>query len=195
MSIKENPLREEKRKKLHALIEKGINPYPYDFKKTHSMGELREKYGTLPAGEKKEDVKARVAGRLMTLRSMGKASFFNIQDQTGLIQIYIKPEELSPESQTVFEHVDIGDIVGIEGFVFSTKRGELSLHTQKLEMLCKTLEPLPEKYHGLADVELKYRYRHLDLIMDPDSRKVFEIRSKIIREVRNFLDSRGFFGS
>lgn len=191
-SRKENPLREEKRKKLHALREAGIDPYPHEYTRSHNLSDIRKDYGSLQAGEKREDVKVKVGGRVMTIRSMGKASFFNIRDATNDIQIYIKPEELDSESKKVFELLDIGDIVGVEGFVFCTKKGELSLHTQKLSMLCKTLEPLPEKFHGIADVELKYRHRHLDLIMDFDSRKVFETRSKIIREIRNFLDDRGF---
>ncbi|MGE3975342.1 MAG: lysine--tRNA ligase [Bdellovibrionales bacterium] len=189
---KDNPIREEKRKKLHALKEKGIDPFPYSFDRSHSLQELREKYGGLTAGEKQEGTIIRLAGRVMTVRAMGKASFFNIQDQSGLMQIYIKPEELDETAQTSFDLLDIGDFVGVQGFVFCTKRGELSVHIQKFEILCKTLEPLPEKFHGIADIEIKYRHRHLDLIMDSDSRKVFETRSKIIREIRKFLDARGF---
>jgi len=123
---------------------------------------------------------------------MGKASFFNFQDQSGNLQGYVRVEELSEADRKFFDLVDLGDIVGVTGFVFRTKKGELSVHCQKFQILCKTLEPLPEKYHGLADVELKYRQRHLDLIMNEDSRRVFETRSLIIREVRRFLDDRGF---
>jgi lysyl-tRNA synthetase, class II len=189
---KDNPLREEKRKKLHRLRERGINVFPYDYKRTHSIEKLREEFPGLNAGDKKESSTVRIAGRVMTVRSMGKASFFNIQDQTGPIQVYIKPEELTEVEQFSFDNIDIGDFVGIEGFPFSTKKGEFSVHTKKFEILCKTLEPLPEKFHGIADIELKYRYRHLDLIMDIDSRKVFETRSKIIREIRKYLDDKGF---
>jgi lysyl-tRNA synthetase class 2 len=189
---RDNPIREEKRKKLHALKEKGIDPFPYNYDRTHRTEDIRNRFGSLTAGEKRESDTARLAGRVMTVRSMGKASFFNIQDQSGQMQIYIKPEELTEIEQISFDHLDIGDIVGVEGFVFSTKRGELSLHTKKFEILCKTLEPLPEKFHGIADIEIKYRHRHLDLIMDPESRKVFETRSKICREIRKFLDARGF---
>ncbi len=189
---KENPLREEKRKKLHRLRERGINVFPYDYERTHSIEKLREEFPGLNAGDKKEDAKVRIAGRVMTVRLMGKAAFFNIQDQSGPVQVYVKLEELTEVEVFSFDNLDIGDFVGIEGFPFATKKGEFSVHTRKFEILCKTLEPLPEKFHGLADVELKYRYRHLDLIMDIESRKVFEMRSKIIREIRNFLDARGF---
>lgn len=188
----ENPLRAEKRKKLHLLKEKGINPYPYKFDRTGSAEQIRKEFESIPTGEKKTEAVFRLAGRVMTLRSMGKASFFNLQDQTGQVQVYIKNEELDESARTAFELIDLGDIVGIEGFVFRTQRGELSVHCKKFEILCKTIEPLPEKFHGISDIEIKYRHRHLDLISDADSRKVFEVRSKVIREVRNWMDSQGF---
>lgn len=193
MSMNEdNPLRAEKRKKLHSLREAGVNPFPYRFDRSHKTSELQEKYAGLEAGEKTEGESFKIAGRLMTKRPMGKAAFFNVQDQSGAIQGYCKIAELSEDDQTAFHHVDIGDFIGIEGPVFKTKKGELSVRAEKFTMLCKTLEPLPEKFHGLVDVEQKYRHRHLDLIMSAGSRKVFETRSKIIREVRNYLDSEGF---
>ncbi len=133
-----------------------------------------------------------MAGRLMTRRDMGKAAFFNFQDQTGTLQGYVRLEELSDTDRKFFDHVDIGDWVGLRGFIFKTKKGELSIHCKGFQIISKSLEPLPEKFHGLTDVELKYRHRHLDLITDVESRKVFETRSKIIREVRRFLDERGF---
>ncbi len=192
-NLKDNPLRAEKRKKLHAMKEKGINPFPYSFDRNVKIQELIFQYSSvLSAGDKKTETHYKVAGRLMTLRSMGKASFFNVQDQTGSLQVYIKPEELSEKDRDAFGLIDLGDIVGIEGFIFKTQKGELSLHCKAFHVLTKTLEPLPEKFHGIADVEIKYRHRHLDLISDADSRKVFETRSRIIREIRNFLDARGF---
>jgi lysyl-tRNA synthetase class 2 len=193
MSIQENPLRAEKRKKLNLLREKGINPYPYTFEGRTAIVAITDKYAAqLQTGEKKPEAVYRVAGRLMTLRSMGKASFFNVQDQSGTLQFYIKNEELSEQDRAAFELVDLGDIVGVEGFVFKTQKGEFSIHAKKFEILTKSIEPLPEKFHGVQDVEIKYRHRHLDLMTDADSRKVFETRSKIIREVRAFLDARGF---
>lgn len=192
-SKNENPLRAEKRRKLHELKKKGINPFPYSFERTAKIGQITSEYGSqLQAGEKLPEKKYRVAGRIMTLRSMGKACFFNIQDQSDKIQVYVKLEELPEFARTAFDLVDLGDIIGMEGFVFRTQKGELSLHCQHFEILTKTLEPLPEKFHGIADVEIKYRHRHLDLISDADSRKVFETRVRIIREIRKFLDERGF---
>lgn len=190
--VKENPLRAEKRRKLHELREKGINPFPHNYERTHHAAELLKKYAHLNAGEKVEGEKISLAGRLMTMRDMGKAAFFNLLDQSGSIQIYIRTQELSEEQKSAFKLVDLGDICGVKGFIFKTQKGELSVHAQEFQILCKTLEPLPEKYHGLADVELKYRYRHLDLVANPETRRVFEMRSKIIREIRRFLDARGF---
>jgi lysyl-tRNA synthetase class 2 len=189
----DNPLRVEKRKKLHALKEAGIDPFPYSFDRNSRISDLNTKYShKLQAGEKLLDTNYKIAGRLMTLRSMGKAAFFNVQDQSGTLQIYVKLEELPELERKAFELVDLGDIVGLHGYVFKSQKGEFSLHAKSFQILTKTLEPLPEKFHGIADVEIKYRHRHLDLISDPDSRRVFETRSRIIREIRHFLDSRGF---
>lgn len=189
----DNPLRAEKRKKLHAMKEAGINPFPYTFEGRTKVTDIVAKHADkLQAGEKLLDSNYRVAGRLMTLRLMGKAAFFNLQDQSGNLQIYVKIEELSEQDRKTFELIDLGDIVGVEGYAFKSQKGEFSLYAKKFSVLTKTLEPLPEKFHGINDVEIKYRHRHLDLISDLDSRKVFETRSKIIREIRNFLDSKGF---
>ncbi len=189
----DNPLRIEKRKNLAALRAKGINPFPVNFKRTGSMAEVTTKFqDQTKAGDKLTDKVYRLAGRLMTRRLMGKAAFFNLQDQSGTLQFYIKIEELNETARLHFEYVDLGDIVGVEGYVFKTQKGELSLHCSHFEILTKSIEPLPEKFHGIQDIEIKYRHRHLDLMVDQDSRKVFETRSKIISEVRRFLDSRGF---
>ena len=181
----DNPLRAEKRKKLTKLRELGINPYPYSYERTASAQELRAKHGEiLPRTELKEEIH-QIAGRLMAMRIMGKKSvFLNLQDQSGTIQIYCQPTSLEAIQKEAFDLVDIGDIIGVKGYVFKTGTGELSIHAQEFQILCKTLEPLPEKFHGIADPEIKYRYRHLDLIMDKDSRKVFETRSKIITGIR-----------
>lgn len=189
----DNPLRAEKRRKLSELRKAGINPFPYSFDRNSNAEQIRSQFeAKLQTGEKVLDSHFKIAGRLMTLRSMGKANFFNIQDQSGSLQIYVKPEELSESDRKSFELVDLGDIVGVEGYVFKTQKGELSLYCKSFSMLCKTLEPLPEKFHGIADVEIKYRHRHLDLISDADSRKVFETRAKIIRETRKWMESKGF---
>ena len=190
---KENPLKAEKRKKLHELKKQGVEIFPHNYKPTHESQQIISKFdSSLSAGEALEGEVLSVAGRLMTKRDMGKASFFNIQDASGLLQIYVKLVELSEIDQKAFSLIDIGDIVGVKGYVFKTKKGQLSLRAKNFKILCKTLEPLPEKYHGLSDIELKYRQRHLDLIMSPETRKVFETRSKIIRELKKYLDDRGF---
>lgn len=192
VNVNDNPIKAEKRKKLHALREKGINPYPYSFDKNVHVEKLVADYSGLVAGEKKLETNFHVAGRLMTLRMMGKASFFNVQDETGSLQCYIKVEELSEQDRISFDLIDLGDIVGLKGYIFKSQKGELSLYVKSFQILTKTLEPLPEKFHGIQDIEIKYRHRHLDLISDVDSRKVFVARSKIIKAVKNFLDNRGF---
>lgn len=192
MSQIENPLRAEKRRKLQEMRAAGINPFPYRFERTGNLAEIRKQFSELETGEKDTESRFRVAGRLMTLRSMGKASFFNLQDQSGTLQVYVKNEELQDLQRKAFELIDLGDIVGIEGYVFKTQKGELSLHCQHFEVLCKTLEPLPEKFHGVQDIEIKYRHRHLDLISDAESREVFTMRSKIISEIRRWMDEQGF---
>lgn len=192
-SEKENPLRAEKRRKLHELRKAGIDPYPHNYERNALAANLvREFDNALNPGDVRESTHYRIAGRVMTKRPMGKAAFFNIQDGSGTIQCYLRKEELSPEDNVAFDHLDLGDIVGVSGYVFKTKKGELSLHCKEFKMLCKTLEPLPEKYHGLADVEIKYRHRHLDLITDSESREVFRKRSRIIAEIRSWLNARGF---
>lgn len=188
----DNVIKKEKRRKLGELRSKNIDPYPHNFERTHLTEDLRKEFGHLGAGEKTESPVVRIAGRVMTVRQMGKASFFNIQDQSGTLQVYIKPKEIGGVAEESFGLLDLGDIVGVEGVMFATKTGELTLRAQKFEMLCKTLEPLPDKHSGLADVEIKYRRRYLDLITNPESRKVFETRSKVVREIRRFLDDRGF---
>lgn len=190
-SNRDNPLRAEKKKKLHQLRELGLNPFPHNFKPTHKAAQIIEAHSGLQPGEQVQGEFV-MAGRLMTKRDMGKAAFFNFQDGSGALQAYVRLEELSEKDRNFFNHVDLGDWVGVSGFIFKTKKGELSIHCKTFEIICKTIEPLPEKFHGVADVEIKYRHRHLDLITDEQSRHVFITRSKIIREIRRFLDDRGF---
>lgn len=190
--IHDNPIKAEKRKKLHAMKEKGINPYPYSFDKNAHIDKIIADFSGINSGEKKTESVFRIAGRLMTKREMGKASFFNVQDLTGTLQCYVKVEELSEMDRAAFDLIDLGDIVGIEGYVFKSQKGELSLYVKTFQVLTKTLEPLPEKFHGIQDVEIKYRHRHLDLISDPESRKVFITRGKIIKAIKKFLDARDF---
>ncbi len=196
MTGEDNLLKKEKRKKREKILEEGINPYPYNYKKQNNSLELSQKYKDLKEGESSSNI-CSLAGRIMRRRDMGKAAFFNIQDEEGEFQCYIKKENFlevktKDNSWNIWKLSDIGDIVGVCGSVFRTKKGELSLRVQDLKMLCKTLEILPEKYHGLEDKELKYRYRHLDLIMDAESKKTFKIRSQIISEIRKYMDAKGF---
>jgi lysyl-tRNA synthetase class 2 len=189
---KDNPLRQEKMNKLGKLKELGIDPYPHNFDKQDNLVDLPPKIAHLEAGEKAEDIKVKVAGRLMTKRPMGKAAFFNIQDENGSMQIYLRKADIPEIAAKAFEEIDIGDIVGITGSLFKTRKGEPTINAEDFQILCKTLEPLPEKHHGLADKELRYRYRHLDLVMNPEVREVFKTRSKVISSMRKFLDSKGF---
>ena len=204
-----NPIKEEKIRKRLELLKKGLDPYPHTWsesKKRTSSVKLIEQALKIK-GEEKLEGPFYIAGRLMRKRPMGKAAFFNIQDEEGELQCYIRKEDFSSHSDThqktidekeelsvwdLWKLCDIGDIVALSGQLFKTKKGEASLRIKELKVLCKTLEALPEKYHGLEDKELKYRYRHLDLIMDPESRKVFKLRSKIIQEIRFFMNEKGF---
>src|SRR5437868_400193 len=151
---RENPLRAEKRKKLHALREKGLNPFPHNFKPSHKVEQIVAEFSKFQAGEK-SDKDVVMAGRLMTRRDMGKAAFFNFQDQTGTFQAYVKLEALAENDRTFFDLVDLGDWVGITGYPFRTQKGELSIHVKNFAIISKGLEPLPEKFHGIEDIEIK----------------------------------------
>lgn len=194
MTNEDNILKKEKRNKREKLLEEGIDPYPHNYKKQNNSSELFEKYKDIQKGKPSSSLHT-LAGRIMRKRGMGKAAFFNIQDGEGEFQCYIKQEDFDSDPANpwgVWKLADIGDIVGVSGQVFRTQKGELSLRVQDLKMLCKTLEILPEKYHGLEDKELRYRFRHLDLIMNTQSKQVFKTRSKIIFEIRNYMNGKGF---
>ena len=188
---KSSVLREEKKRKRKELLAKKLNPYPHNFKRSHISSQIQQQYGHLKTGESSVE-EVQTAGRLMLKRGMGKAAFFNIQDQEGSLQCYLKKQELDKQSALFFSLTDIGDIVGVRGTLFRTKKGELTLRCKTFQILCKSLEPLPEKYHGVENTEIKYRARYLDLITNTKSKKVFLIRSRIMKEIRSFLDKRGF---
>ncbi len=171
--------------KVNELRSKGIEPYGGRFDRTKFAREIKDEFESLEGKE------VRVAGRLMAKRGHGKAGFANLQDPSGNIQLYFKSDDLG-EQYELYEKCDIGDIVGIEGRVFRTKRGEISVAVDRMVYLAKSLNPLPEKWHGLKDVELRYRQRYLDLIVNPHVREVFIKRSKIIRSMRRYLDDHGF---
>ena len=182
-----NELIKVRRQKLTDLQEAGKNPFEitkYDV--THHSVEIKDNYDELEGKE------VAVAGRLMFKRVMGKASFCNVQDLEGSIQAYVARDEIGVEEYKDFKKMDIGDIVGIKGTVFTTKTGEKSIHATEVLLLSKSLRPLPEKFHGLTDTDTRYRQRYVDLIMNAESKEVFIKRSRIIKEIRKFLDGRGF---
>lgn len=184
-----NQIRQTRIQKLADLADKGVNPYPYSFEKTISAKDLQEKYAHLEPGQETEDVYS-VAGRVMAIRNTGM--FIDLQDDSGKIQIFSHKENVSEEQMKVLKLIDIGDIVGFTGSVRRTPRGELSIKTTELKLLSKTLLPLPEKHHGLTDVEIRYRQRYVDLIMNEEVRDTFRKRSLIIQKIREYLTSRGF---
>jgi lysyl-tRNA synthetase class 2 len=190
----ENKLIAERRAKLHALRERGI-AFPNNFRRVDETGELHAEYAdaevwTAEALEAKPR-RVAVAGRLMAKRIMGKASFAKIQDVSGWIQLFLQAGALG-ETYEAFKGWDVGDIVAAEGVLMRTKTGELSVKCDRLRLLTKSLRPLPDKWHGLADVEQRYRQRYVDLIVNPDAREVFVKRSKVVRAMRHWLDSRRF---
>jgi lysyl-tRNA synthetase, class II len=178
-------------KKLEELVESGIQPYNTGFSPDLRSSELKSKYGRLQEEENVTDI-VRLAGRIMAVRVLGKASFMRIQDVAGDFQIYLARDILGVEEYKQAKKLDIGDIVGVSGSPFKTKTGELSLAVQSLVLLTKSLRPLPEKWHGLSDVEIRYRQRYLDLMVNRSSREVVVSRSHIISYLRNFLTDRGF---
>lgn len=180
----ENNLIAQRRAKMESLRAKGVPPFGAAFETTGSIGDVRDSF---------EEGKAfRIAGRITAHRDMGKSHFLDLRDATGRIQIYLQGKELGPEAMEIFNLLDLGDFVGVEGAGFVTKTGEKSLKVAKLEVLAKALRPLPEKWHGLQDVEARYRQRYLDLATNEESRDVFQKRITIMRETRRFLEDRGF---
>ena len=182
-----NQIIEERRGKLRALRAAGT-AFPNDYARTHLAGALAEKYGGLEREALEADTESvAVAGRIMLKRVMGKASFATLQDMSGEIQVYVADPVTGEDKHEAFKHYDIGDIVGVEGTLFKTKKGELTVRAANVRLLTKSLRPLPEKFHGLTDQELKYRQRYVDLIMTEDTRRVFKQRSHIVSGIRQFL--------
>lgn len=182
-----------RREKMNTMRENGLDPFGKRFVRTHNIIELVEQYGEL----EKEDLEAKnvevtLAGRMMTKRGKGKAGFANIQDLTGQIQVYVRLDAIGAEAYEVFDSSDLGDIIGVTGTLFKTKVGELSVKVQNYTFLTKALRPLPDKFHGLKDVEQRYRQRYLDLIVSQESRETFITRSKIIQSMRRYLDDNGY---
>src|SRR5213075_300876 len=180
----ENELIALRRKKIEMLRAKGIEPFGTGFDTSGSIAEVREQF--------KEDETRRVAGRITAHRDMGKSHFLDLRDATGRIQIYIHAKEIGADLIDLFRLLDIGDLIGIEGTCFLTKSGEPTLKARTFWLLAKALRPLPEKWHGLQDIEARYRQRYLDLLTNERSRVVFEKRIAIVRETRRFFEERGF---
>ena len=182
-----NQLAQVRRDKLAELQRSGKDPFAIvRYEQTHHSAEILSAFDAL------EGQTVSVAGRMMSKRVMGKASFIHIKDLQGQIQCYVTRDDLGEEAYAAFKKLDIGDIVGVSGFVFKTKMGEVTIHARELTLLSKSLLPLPEKFHGLSDTDLRYRQRYVDLIMNDDVRETFVKRSRILHEIRSFLDDRGF---
>ena len=182
-----------RREKLKFLEEKGIAPFGHRYDRTHKSGQIKAEYEQFSKEELEEKhVEVKVAGRIMTKRMMGKAGFMHIQDLDGQIQVYVRKDAIGEEMFEVFKKADIGDIVGIEGSVMKTNHGELSIKAREYTHLSKALRPLPEKFHGLQDVEERYRRRYVDLIMNERSRQIALTRPKIIRALQEYLDGQGY---
>lgn len=182
-----------RRAKLDELRALGIDPFGKKYERNANAGELVQQYDGFTQEELEEkDVHVSVAGRIMAKRKMGKASFAHIQDLSGKIQIYVRQDSIAEAEYAAFNILDLGDIIGVKGTVFKTKTGETSIKVKEIEVLSKSLLPLPEKYHGLKDVELRYRQRYVDLIINPEVQQTFIARSKIIQSMRRYLDSLGY---
>jgi len=182
-----------RRDKLDELRGLGIDPFGRKFERTHNAHDIVQAYEELNKEDlEQQEIKVSIAGRIMQKRGMGKAAFAHIQDLSGKIQIYVRKDSVEENKFAAFNLLDIGDIVGVEGTVFKTNTGEVSVKALTIEVLSKSLLPLPDKYHGLKDVELRYRQRYVDLIVNPDVQQTFITRSKIIQSMRRYLDSAGY---
>ncbi|MBQ3337452.1 MAG: lysine--tRNA ligase [Selenomonadaceae bacterium] len=186
----ENELMKIRREKLQGFIDKGVEPFGARYEITHHASDVRSEFGKI--ADETDAGEVSIAGRLMAIRGHGKASFATLADKTGSIQIYFKLDVLGEQKYSEFKLLDIGDIIGLRGQVFKTKRGELTVRVEDFNLLAKSLRPLPEKFHGLKDVEIRYRQRYLDLIMNPEVRDTFLKRNKVIKAIRKYLDERDF---
>ena len=193
MDKQQSHILKQRREKAQALADAGVKLFSNDFKSPQPIAEILPRGEALaPESHEKNSGLYRVAGRIMSMRKFGKAAFFHMQDESGRIQIYARRDLLGDEEFKLFKKWDVGDIVGVTGKLFKTKTGELSVEASKLQMITKSLRPLPEKFHGLTDVETRYRQRYVDLIVNPEVRDTFRKRMEIIRLIREFLSNRGF---
>ena len=181
-----------RRKKLQALRERGLDPYPNDFRPDHTTAEVHARLSALGEAELARAAPLSIAGRVMALRDFGKAGFLQVQDRAGRLQVHARRDRLGDEGFEVYRLLDLGDVIGVAGRPFRTRTSELTLEATELRLLAKALRPLPEKWHGLQDVETRYRQRYLDLIVNPDARRIFEVRARAVRYLRDFLVARGY---
>ena len=193
MENDESDLVAARRRKLQELRERGIDPFPNDFRTTDSTADVQQRY----AGQSREQLETctdtvRVAGRVVGLRDFGRAAFLHIQDRAGRLQAYVKRDVAGEEAFATFKAMDLGDFAGIVGRPFRTRTDELTIEAKEIRLLAKALRPLPEKWHGLTDIEARYRQRYLDLVVNPESRAVFLLRSRLIERVRDFFTARDF---
>jgi lysyl-tRNA synthetase class 2 len=179
-------------KELEEIRKMGFDPYPYSFDRTNFIKDIVEKYSNIKAGEKIEDIKVAIAGRIKSKRQHGKLSFADVEDSSGSMQVFIGADNVSEKEYELLSKVNIGDIVGVEGGIIKTVKGELSILVKKLTLLSKALRTLPSQWYGLKDVEIRYRQRYVDLIMNSEVRKTFISRTKIIDAIREFLNKKGF---
>src|SRR4051812_34765592 len=184
---------EQRRANLTALARLGIDVYPRRFDRKHTIAELVERYGQRTHDElEAERIETVTAGRILAIRSFGKANFLVLSDGAAKVQVYIRQDSLPELDFNIFKLLDFGDWVGVEGRLFRTRTNEFTIWATRLHFLAKCLVPLPEKWHGLTDVEIRYRQRYLDLIVNPDSRRVFETRSRVVSGIREFMTARGY---
>src|SRR5947208_13319944 len=181
-----------RRKKLQALRERGIDPYPNDFRPDHTTAEVHARLSALGEAELARAGRLSIAGRVMALRDFGRAGFLQVQDRAGRLQVHARRDRRGDEGFETYRLLDLGDVIGVAGQPFRTRTGELTLEATELRLLAKALRPLPEKWHGLQDVETRYRQRYLDLIVNPDARRIFEVRARAVRYLRDFLVARGY---
>ena len=181
-----NELIQQRLRKLQEIKDKNIDPYGQKYKRSHTISEILKSF------DENGELQVKTSGRLMALRSHGKTSFADLRDEDEKIQLYIKKDTLSEDDFWLFKHLDIGDIIGVEGRVFKTKMGEITIEVKKIEILSKSLRPLPEKWHGLKDVEARYRQRYVDLISNQEVRKIFKARTEITNKIREYLDDHGY---
>src|SRR5262245_4558958 len=193
MSTSEDEQIEQRRAHLAGIQQVGLDPYPHRFDRQSSVSDLVAAHHGKSAAELEEPrIETVTSGRILGIRSFGKANFLVLSDGRSKIQVYIKKDTLAERDFRVFQLLDVGDVIGVEGHLFRTRTNELTIWASRLEFLAKCHLPLPEKWHGLTDVEIRYRQRYLDLIVNPEAREVFQVRSKVLSALREFLDSRGY---